>query len=133
MTWTGTPSSLPGGLTELRLRLPAVAYAGKYEGAIDLNPADDKAGAVKLTVTVTDLVIWPMLVLAVGIALALALQRYLGVQRTVWRLREDAAALREALDKARWHFAGKARGQTYAELLDLATDANAQLDTLQER
>ncbi|GEM_PF-3367184 len=68
----------------LKLDFPdSLSRVGKYSGKLDLLPADEKAGDVTLTVNVTDFILWPILVLLAGIALAAWGQHYTGVHRKI--------------------------------------------------
>jgi hypothetical protein len=60
-----------------------LSRVGKYSGKLDFLPANKEAGDVTLTVNVTDIILWPVLVLLAGIALAVWAQHYTGVHRKV--------------------------------------------------
>ena len=68
-----------------------LSRVGKYSGTLDFLPADEKAGDVTLTVNVTDFILWPILVLLAGIALAVWGQHYTGVHRKILTLLERHA------------------------------------------
>jgi hypothetical protein len=72
--------------------------AGDYAGTIDLLPDDETKGVVDLTVRRTDFVIWPALVLAIGIALAIGVRAWVDRRNRLSQDQEDTWRL---LDKAR--------------------------------
>lgn len=66
---------------------------GTYVGAVDFAPADPDTGTVELTVHVKDCILWPLLVLWLGVTIARHLQRYLTVRRDVLGLLQRLNAL----------------------------------------
>ena len=98
---------------QLAFSVESEGPAGDYEGTILLG-----AGApqlpVKLSVSVKHEVVLPLIVLTLGIWLALALKRYVGVIRGLWTLQQREAALALAFLASHGRFVAASRGQPYA-------------------
>ena len=113
-----------GGWTTVHWNQPACAgqpdlvvndapAAGTYAG--DLTLAEDPAKVTyNLTVTAKDIVVWPIVVIAVGIWLAYMVKRYIGVLRVTWTLRLQESAIAVAFRQAQMAFLETAHGQPFA-------------------
>ncbi len=87
----------------LRLAVDGVSGVGEYEGTLPVF-TPTAADTLALRVRVTDLPVWPLLVLSAGLLLALASRRYTGVRRAQWQLRRRALLLRPAFASAQGAF-----------------------------
>lgn len=104
--WKGTPDGLD-------LQFDPAAAVGVYKGDIPWGPPSAKS-TIAATVTVSDVVLWPLLVILGGILLAFLVKRYLGLSRIVLDLRRRDAELGEMWDKNRREFARAAEHQPFA-------------------
>jgi hypothetical protein len=94
VTWTGKPEvRQPYDTYAVELAFDGLDYPGDYTGDIDLLPDDDEEGVVKLTVTVTDFIAWPMLIVLLGVCAAAVTKCLTGVHLNIRRLRTDATAI----------------------------------------
>lgn len=96
------------------IKIARLPHSGKYDGDVSFNSEDNKTGVVSLSVIARDIVIWPILVLIVGIYIAFKAKRYLGVLRITWNLRQQEAALGEQFRDAQEQFAKAAQGTSFA-------------------
>jgi hypothetical protein len=112
--WTGGPSVSADGLTLMPVSLRGLGGAGQYEGQLRLGPAADASPSVNLTLDASDIVLWPILTIAFSTWLGLRAQRYLNVMRTIWRLREEEAALGVAFAESSRRFDEAAGDSTFA-------------------
>jgi hypothetical protein len=87
--------------------------AGIYKGDIPWGPPSAKS-TIGATVTVSDLIVWPLLVIVGGILLAFLVKRYLGLSRIVLDLRRRDAELGELWEKNRRKFQTVAQHQLFA-------------------
>jgi hypothetical protein len=90
--WRGEQAALLEDTVGLKLSVESLDSPGVYEGKIDLASKDD-TDKVALKITVAHHIIYALLALAAGILLALWLQRFLGVLRSVWEFKERQAQL----------------------------------------
>jgi hypothetical protein len=102
------------GIIDLPLDVRGSAYAGNYEGQLRLSPSSEKSGSVQLSLVVTDWFLWPIAVIALSMWLGLRVQRYLNVERTLWQLRGQEAALGVAFQVSQQKFAEAGNGKPYA-------------------
>jgi hypothetical protein len=102
------------GVIKLPLDVQGWAFAGTYEGKLRSNPSGNKGETVQLTLVVTDLFLWPILAIALSMWLGLRAQRYLNVERQLWRLRGEEAKLGIAFQESQRRFAAAATGTSYA-------------------
>ncbi|MBC7911152.1 MAG: hypothetical protein H7Y30_11660, partial [Pyrinomonadaceae bacterium] len=113
--WSGHISAPQGEAPKLELNIKDLKSAGKYDGSIQVNPLDNSdGGKVKLTVNASDLIVWPVIVLGLSILLTHITRHYIGVNRTIWTLREQEAAISVEFKKSERRFSEAAQGQTYA-------------------
>lgn len=112
--WTGQTGGSAGGALLLPLEVAGISHAGQYKGQLKLNPASEKAGNVDLTLNVADFVLWPILVVAFSIWLSLRTQRYINVERLLWKLQEQEAALGVLFRESQRDFALAALDSPYA-------------------
>lgn len=84
--WDGNKDSLTAPEPVLGLRVNSIPFAGKYEGS--LNFGKDSGSALAVTLNASDLVIYPLIWLAVCIWAATVAKRWLGGERqlTDWRI-----------------------------------------------
>ena len=122
VTWDGDTVPVLGGegLAAV-LGVLGVDDPGDYSGTIDLLPADDEAGDVEVTLTVTDFILWPILALMLGIALGYAIKRQINVRRVQDDLRTRLVQVIGVFEAARADFDKRAVGKPYG-LYDI-TDA----------
>jgi hypothetical protein len=76
VVWTGELEEASPGVSALRVRALDLRGSGIFDGTLDLQPADPDAGEVALHVRVTDMALWPLAALALGIALAWACELF---------------------------------------------------------
>ncbi len=93
--------------------------SGTYAGTVDFAPAAPDAGSVDLTVNVKDIILWPLLVLWVGVAAAREVQRYLTVRKTTLQLLQRLNAVSLTFAKLR----KSVHGYTVAEDFQIRRDA----------
>lgn len=131
--WSGQISTPQGEAPKLELDIRDLKHAGKYEGSIQVNPTDNTdAGKVELTVNASDIVVWPIIVLALSILLTLLAKRYVGVNRIIWRLREQEAALGVAFQESQRRFNAAAQEETYAAYSIAASLAKQRQEVIQK-
>lgn len=128
-----TSEGVDSGRVGVILSFPELSRPGDYVGMIDLLPTDDKRGAVELTVRRTDRVLLPALVLAMGIALALGVGRWVGRGNALAIDEEDMLRLLADADDAEREFLDQAghaswKGCTYEP--DLRNQVTAVIDGL---
>jgi hypothetical protein len=112
--YDGTVKTLRDGLVGARLAVDLEeGDPGDYTGTIDLLPDDDD-GAVDLTVSLKDAVIFPSVALLLGVLLAFLIRRYLGSRRDVLVLRARVGELGAAAQAAQQAFQRAARGESWA-------------------
>jgi hypothetical protein len=98
----------------VKIEVEGLSRADSYDGAIDLQPADEKSGTVTVKATVSDSWGWALGVLGLGILAGLLLVRYAGSGRALFNLRTrrsealiDLDDAQNELDKAArppaWH------------------------------
>jgi hypothetical protein len=97
-----------------RLVIPRLPAAGQYESDINLGGLQDKTAPLALTVIAKDIPVFPILVMALGIALAWLTKRYLGVLRTTWLLRRQEAELGATFQESQKKFSDAVAGKPYA-------------------
>lgn len=114
-----------------RIKISCLPHSGKYDGEVSFNSEDNKTGVVNLTVIARDIVIWPILVLAIGIYIAFEAKRYLGVLRITWNLRQREAAVGEQFRDAQEQFAKAAQGTSFAAY-SIAEDVARQREKIRE-
>jgi hypothetical protein len=68
--------------------------AGSYKGKIDLLPNDEEKGTVEINLTMTTWWLFPAIVLALGIAVGVWVQRQIGLTQPVAQLRKRIGELR---------------------------------------
>lgn len=106
ISWNGQLVSVADGHAKaLELDLADLERSGQYDGAVDLI-ADPEGlrGKVTISVAVTDLWLWPVLAVFLGIALAYAIKRYVNVRRVVDGLSQRLAEIVVTFDKAQTEF-----------------------------
>lgn len=112
--WSGQMVREPGGPLELAVDIRGLDNSGKYEGVIRANPQDaTDSGKIALVVNASDNIIWPIIVIGLGILLALWMKRYVGVNRTIWKLKEQEAALGGKFKESQRRFAETSRTRAY--------------------
>ena len=114
VTWNGK-SKRVYGQTALALELDIEGFSrpGTYTGTIDLLPGDPSAGEVTLTARYTHAVVWPILLLGLGILAALLFQVVTQVYRVVWQLQRQLAELGVTFRGAQTRFAALTEGKAY--------------------
>ena len=120
------------GVMGLPLKVEGHTHAGVYEGQLKLNPSGDRAGGLKLSVIVTDIFVWPLIVIGLSVWLGLRIQRYVNVERTLWRLLGQEAALGVAFRESHRRFVESASGAPYADY-SIAADLAQRRKTLREK
>jgi hypothetical protein len=121
----------PGGWAWVRwdgsgkqLSVDSPPNPGTYTG--DLILATDPAKVTyTLSVTAKDGVAVPIIVIAIGIALAFYVKRYIGVLRATWELRLQEAELGDDFKRSQLKFAERTRGKPFAAY-SIARDVDAQ-------
>lgn len=107
---------LNGEAAMVRLRLePGGLSPGAYKGTIDLNPGDEEKGGVELEIKVSASWWHAALLLALGILLALPLQRQTGRRLPRARLRGRIQGLSERHREAKENLAKAAEASGHAE------------------
>ncbi|MGH2682720.1 MAG: hypothetical protein ACRDIX_05755 [Actinomycetota bacterium] len=96
----GETSEVIGGVPALDLSIDGSYDAGTYKGEVDLLPEDDEAGEATLTVVIKDRPFLPLLALALGVAAAWLIQRFIGVRARISRLRIQLARAIERIQEA---------------------------------
>jgi hypothetical protein len=97
-----------------RLVVSGLPSAGQYDGDVALGGMIDRATPVTLTVLAKDIVLWPLLVMALGTYVAWGTKRYVGVLRIVWNLRKQEAELGTAFEENQKRFIDAAKGASFA-------------------
>lgn len=89
------------------LHIEGIDRAGEYAGKVDLRAYDDQDAEIALQVQIRDAILWPLLVLVIGLLISTFLDRYTKVGRPgkqlqigLARLREKAAHLQDEARKA---------------------------------
>jgi hypothetical protein len=90
-----------GDITKLGLKFGDILFAGKYDGT--LNFGNDKT-AVTVSLTATDLFVYPLVVLIVSVWAAIRGKDFLGGGRQILQWRAHLAAARDAMKQARGEF-----------------------------
>jgi len=121
----GMDSSHPAAILQFD-RLP---HGGSYSGDIYLSDTQDTESKISVTVDSKDYVIWPLVVIALGIAAAWFAKRYLGVLRLTWGLRKLEAELGPAFEANQQKFATIAIGLPFATF-SIANDLAGQRHTI---
>jgi len=93
-----------------KLTVDGLPSAGRYEGEVNFGTTQDKNSTLALSVIGTDCVVWPILVIALGIFLAYEVNRYVGVLRITWTLRRQEAELGQAFRDSQAKFESATRG-----------------------
>jgi hypothetical protein len=97
---------------EAGMTVEGLRQAGEYTGKIDLRPGAS-GGQSKLTVRIRDVIIWPLILLGLGLGASLIVDRYLTKSRPMMRLKVGIRELEEkALQKQDEE--AKVRGSKYA-------------------
>jgi hypothetical protein len=117
-----------GKMRELAIDDPSAA--GKYEGDITLGQYPEKT-TVDLTIIAKDIILYPILVIAVGTYLAFRVKRYLGVVRIAWGLCEQEAELSLAYHASSQRFEKIAEGPPFSGL-SMQTDVERQLREIRQ-
>jgi hypothetical protein len=111
--WAKTKQCKDGSSVAV-LEVGHLSSAGQYEGDINLLGAQDKTSPVSASVTAKDIVLWPVLMICLGIWVAWQAKRYLGVLRITWGLRKQEADLGAAFQKSQQKFLETAKGKSFA-------------------
>jgi hypothetical protein len=116
------------------LTVSGLSHAGSYKGKADLTPTV-AGGEVSVNAVVRDSLVWPVLILAAGVVVALLLKRITGIGRATAGLEQalrraaidfDRARLRSDTEKAGkpWHdYDPKPAGIAAGEKAEVAIDA----------
>jgi hypothetical protein len=112
--WSKLKPAEPNKPARAHLIVCNLPSAGQYEGDITLGGTQDKSSPLALTVMAKDIVVWPILVMALGIFVAWKAKRYLGVLRMTWGLRQQEAELGSAFQESQKQFAESVEGKPYA-------------------
>ena len=102
--WTGEQATTESGVRGLTLRIGELKAAGKYDGQLGLSRSGNEPGNVSVSLIASDIMLWPILVIGFGVWLGLRVQRYLNVERTLWRLRAQEASLGVAFKESQRRF-----------------------------
>jgi hypothetical protein len=134
--WSGELRDIAGDKGRAAvLEVRNLSGVGEYKGSIDLVPGVE-GGEVEITVGVTDAIYWAALVLLVGIVIAFALKRLIGVKRVQSELGESLAEINATFARARRDFSTETAGQPYGAydllpVFDAASEeAKAKIDAL---
>jgi hypothetical protein len=123
-----------GDSTDALIRFSHVEDAGTYAGTI--IGAGSAGETVRLVVRASDFVLWPILVLAIGIVLATLSKHYIGVGRPVLELRRRVLSLADLFALAETEFARTARPPTghalIASTLSIKGDFDRRRETLKQ-
>lgn len=106
----------------VQLTIGGVKHAGQYDGTINLTPrlagvfaepsvASQTASSdlpPTITVYVTDIIVWPILVIVIGILITQVTKYYFGVKRQIWTWRQGEAELGVSLKQAKQEFSATA-------------------------
>jgi hypothetical protein len=123
--WTSTSQGPGKKPSRARLEIGRLPSAGQFDGDIYLGGMEDRTNPISLTVLAKDIILWPFLVVVLGIYLAWMTKRYVGVLRTTWSLRKQEADLGNSFRQSHQKFAETASGKPYA-LYSIADDVAAQ-------
>jgi hypothetical protein len=98
------------------LKVDHLLHTGRYEGDIVFDRPDNasKSSSLTLTVIAKDIVLWPILITALGIWLAFMTKRYLGVTRVTWALRQQEATLGALFTNAQDRFEASTKATPFA-------------------
>lgn len=127
--WTTSESTGQDEPPRARLVVSGLRSAGQYDGDIALGGMADRATPVTLTVLAKDIVLWPLLVMALGTYVAWSTKRYVGVLRIVWNLRKQEAELGTVFEENQKTFIEAAKGASFASY-SLAEDVASQRDAI---
>ncbi|WP_432825470.1 hypothetical protein [Dactylosporangium sp. CA-092794] len=116
----------------VELSVDGIATAGDYKGTIDLAPDDDATGTLTLTVRQTDDVVFPMLLLLAGIAVALLAAWQSGRLSAVSQAREETWLLHVEADAAQQRFGAAAGGAAW-QRYSLLPAVTTRLDEIRAR
>lgn len=100
--------------SQLRLKFKDLNFAGKYKGKIDLSSDPKEPRSVALTINAKDIVLVPIVVIALGVYLAFKMKQYLGSRRTIFELRAQEAALGEKYQRSQAKFSADSQQHPYA-------------------
>ncbi len=105
----GAVAAADGGLGVLvhensELTVRGIPHAGKYEGKLDLSPADDKKGAAKVTVNVADWWPYAFATIALGVIVGHWITQYYKQQRGASEQKVRAAQLWQQVTDAESRF-----------------------------
>jgi hypothetical protein len=104
----------------VQLTLEGVNHAGQYDGTISLSPRPAGASAEastaslnpaveqNITVSVTDIIVWPILVIVLGILITQVTKYYFGVKRQIWSWRQSEAEVGVSYKQAKQEFSATA-------------------------
>jgi hypothetical protein len=81
------------GRLTANLKLSGLDGSATYAGSIQLLTEPDDAGKVEVELSATDMVLWPIIALLIGIALALWVKRWVNVGRVAASLTERLAEI----------------------------------------
>jgi len=115
-----------------KLTVDSLPSAGRYEGEVNFGATQDKNSTLALSVIGTDCVVWPILVIALGIFLAYKVNRYVGVLRITWTLRRQEAELGQAFRDSQAKFENATRG-TSSGAYTIAADLEQRRASLRAR
>lgn len=127
--WTTSESTSQDEISRARLVVSGLPSAGQYDGDIALGGMADRTTPVTLTVLAKDIVLWPLLVMALGIYVAWSTKRYVGVLRIVWNLRKQEAELGTAFEENQKTFINAAKGASFASY-SISQDIASQRDAI---
>jgi hypothetical protein len=119
-----------------RLQVQGLSAIGKYTGTINLLPDSPPAGALALTIQRTDLVVFPILALLIGIGLAIAAGRLTGRSNPISTADQQTWQLDARLPRVAMDFAQATVGLPWADLSfepsakQLLNSAREELNTL---
>jgi hypothetical protein len=104
--------------------------AGKYVGDVTLAQYPDKV-TEQFTIIAKDIVLYPMLVIALGTYLAFLAKRYVGVLRIIWGLQEEQAKLQLASKSSEEKYEEIAREQPFSNC-SIKDDVDRQLNEISQ-
>jgi hypothetical protein len=134
--FVGEVKELPDHVAGIKINAFGLNGPGKYVGKIDLLPDDATAGEVDFTVVAKDSILWVLICLVAGIALALWFRHWRGVARPVIRMGQAEAGLRRRYRSALRSFKSKAKRQpwrgytTTGDFHSVAKELRASLDRI---
>src|ERR1017187_1802942 len=112
---------------KLGLQVGSIPFAGKYDGT--LNFGTDKT-AVTISLTATDLFVYPLVVLIFSVWVAIKGKDFLGGGRQILQWRADLAAARDAMKQARGEFDKQFSGSAYSIQNDFDNQVRTILDDI---